>query len=155
MKRQKRRDGDIVCIPLSGGRKAYALILRLGDIFFDFAASEDDLPTVQDIIKKPVLFQIGVMDYAVTKGIWKVIGHVEPPPALLKPPTYFIQSSMNGALFVTTDGSDRRPATFEECLPLERCAAWDPEHVVSRLEDHFAGRPNKIVELLRPKRMNS
>jgi hypothetical protein len=95
------------------------------------------------------------MNYAVTKGIWKVIGHVEPPPYLLIPPKFFIQSPMNGALFITTDGGDRTPATYEECLPLERCSVWDPEHVVSRLEDHLAGRPNRWYELQRPKRVNS
>ncbi len=153
MKRQRRRDGDVICIPLSDDRKAYAMILRAGDIFFDYFTRGDDLPPIKDIIRHPVLFQIGVVDYAVTKGIWKVIGHVEPPPELLVPPKYFIQSSMTGALFITTDGSDRQPATLEECKDLERCAAWDPEHVVSRLEDHFAGRPNKIVEIQRPRRI--
>lgn len=155
MKRQKRRVGDIVCIPLNGGHKAYALIMPLADVFFDFFTVGDDMPSVEEIVRKPVLFQIGVMNYAVTKGIWKVIGHVEPPPALLEPPRFFIQNEFTGALFTTTDGSDRTPATFEECAQLECCAVWDPEHVVSRLEDHFAGRSNRWVELLRPKRVNS
>lgn len=155
MKRQKRVVGDIVCIPLSEGRKAYALILPLADAFFDLVTVGDAIPSMEEIISRPVLFQIGVMRYAVTKGIWKVIGHVEPPPALLEPPKFFIQDDFTGALVITTDGGDRQPATFEECEHLESCAAWDPEHVVSRLEDHFAGRPNKWVELLRPQRIDT
>lgn len=156
MKRQKRIVGDIVAIELSNNRFAYGIVLPeplFG--FFDIVSSGETSLLPEVIASRPILFRIDVQRYAITKGVWKVIGHVNPPPALLESPKFFIQSTMNGSLFITTDGNDRQPATFEECLPLERCAAWDPEHVVSRLEDHFAGRPNKIVELQRPKRVNS
>lgn len=155
MRRQKRVVGDMVCIPLSEGRKAYALILPLADVFFDFIAVGDDTPSAEVIVTKPVLFQVPVMNYAVTKGIWKVIGHVDPPTHLLEAPKFFKQDHFTGAFSITTDGSDEVPATREECISLEKCSVWDPEHVVSRLEDHLAGRPNKWVELQRPKRVNS
>ena len=153
MKKQRRKVGDIVSISLTDGKRCFAMILPIADAFFDILVDSNAEPIIEDIIRRPVLFQIPVMNYAVTKGIWTIVGHVEPPPSLLEPPKFFIQSSMNGLLFITTTGDDRIPASFDECVDLECCAVWDPEHVVSRLEDHFAGRPSKHVEILRPKRM--
>lgn len=155
MKRQKRRVGDIVCIPLSEGRNAYAIILPLADAFFDLVSKADQNPSPQDLVKRPILFRIPVMNYAVTKGLWQIIGHIDPPRSLLETPKFYKQDHFSGEFTITTDGGDEQPATLEECIPLEKCSVWDPEHVVSRLEDHFAGRPNKWYELQRPKRMNS
>lgn len=154
MKKQRRVVGDIVAIELSNNRIAYGIVLQEPIFgFFDLISSGETKLLLEEIAHRPILFRIGVQRYAITKGIWKVVGHVTPPPALLEPPKFFIQSPMNGALFITKDGSDRQSATYEECINLECCAAWDPEHVVSRLEDHFAGRPNKWVELVRPTRV--
>ena len=156
MKKQRRKVGDIISIPLTDGRFAYGIVLEeplFG--FFDVEPSKEEAPPLERIITSPLLFRIDVQRYSITKGIWKVIGHIKPPAKFLEPPKFFIQSSMNGALFITTTGEDRVPATYEECAQLECCAAWDPEHVVTRLEDHFAGRPSKVVEILRPKRITT
>jgi hypothetical protein len=52
---------------------------------------------------------------------------------------------MNGRLTIYLLG-DIRPAKRKECVGLECCAVWDPEHVEDRLKDHFAGIPNKWVQ---------
>lgn len=39
----------------------------------------------------------------------------------------------------------------EDCVGLERQAAWGYSHVEERLADHFAGRPSAIVERLKVK----
>ncbi len=155
MKRQKRGVGDVLGVPLSENRMAFAIVLPIADIFFEFFPQRNRIPQIEEIIRKPILFQICVMDYAVTRGIWKIIGHVDPPPHLLEPPKFFKQDHFSGKLTITTDGSNEVPAGYEECIGLEKCAAWDPEHVVSRLEDYLAGRPNKWYELQRPKRITT
>jgi hypothetical protein len=70
-------------------------------------------------------------------------------------PFFFKQDSFNGRLFLynssllTADQGYECPATLAECSGLERAAVWDPEHVVDRLRDHAAGRPNQWVESLK------
>ncbi len=154
MKKQRRKVGDIISIPLTDGHFAFGIVLDSPLFgFFDYEPSVQEAAPIDLIVSRPLLFRIDVQRYAIVNGIWKVIGHITPPASFLEPPTFFIQDEYTGALFTTMDGGTKIPATYEECEQLECCAAWDPEHVVSRLEDHFAGRPNKWVELLRPKRI--
>ncbi|MBZ4417073.1 immunity 26/phosphotriesterase HocA family protein [Myxococcus sp. RHSTA-1-4] len=148
-RRVRRRVGDIVAIPLSEGRLAFAWVLPEPLMaFFDFRAREP-APPVEEIAGKPIAFSLWVMNHAVTSGLWPVLGRVTVPEELLRPPAFFKQDPLSGALSITHDGGDERPASREECLHLERAAVWEPGHVVDRLEDHFAGRPNKWVESLR------
>lgn len=44
-----------------------------------------------------------------------------------------------------------QPMNYELCKELEREAVWNPEHVESRLDDYYFGRPNKWVESLKAK----
>jgi hypothetical protein len=75
-----------------------------------------------------------------------------PLPAELEvEPLFFKHDNISGEVSMTPGGGVERPATREECFGLERAAVWDPEHVVSRLDDHFAGRPNAWVDLMRLK----
>lgn len=46
-------------------------------------------------------------------------------------------------------GGKETPATKTEAKGLERAAVWDPEHIQDRLRDHYMGRLNKWVKLLR------
>jgi hypothetical protein len=119
--------------------------------FFDLRAPDDATPPVETILQAPVLFRICVMKYAVTEGLWPVLGERAPTAEVMNPPWFFKQDPLSGALSISTDGGEGVPATPEQCQHMERASVWDPEHVVSRLEDHFAGRPNKWVELQRLK----
>ena len=46
------------------------------------------------IIALPVLFQVGVMDHAVKRGRWVIVGHVPLDSSLLNPPPRFIQDAI-------------------------------------------------------------
>lgn len=149
-RRQRRRVGDVVVVPLSDDRLGFAWVLDEPLMaFFDLIAREE--PTVEEIVRRPVLFRIWVMNYAVTRGIWPVLGHAELSTELRESPWFFKQDPINQRLSITRSGGEETPADLATCQRLECAAVWDPEHVASRLEDHFAGRPNRIVASLRPR----
>ncbi|MBI2893916.1 MAG: immunity 26/phosphotriesterase HocA family protein [Deltaproteobacteria bacterium] len=147
-KTNKQAVGDVVRIPLAEGRHGYALALVPPLFaFFDCLGGDELAPA--DVISRPVLFRLWVMDSAVTSGRWPIVGRVEPPPALLAAATFFKQNALNKRKLTIYVGGKESPATREQCVGLERAAVWDPAHVEDRLTDHHAGRPNKWVESLR------
>ena len=113
--------------------------------FFDLRAS-GAVPT-REILAHSIAFRVAVHKSAWTTGRWKRIDRVMPEPALMQPQAKFMQDAIDGRLSIYLAGQVR-PASLNECVGLERCAVWDPEHVESRLRDHFAGRPNVWVKQL-------
>lgn len=138
-----------MAVPLSGGRYAFAWALPSPLVaFFDYQSPA--LVAAEEVVKKPIAFRVWVMHNAVSDGEWAVIGNVAAPAPLLVPPLFFKQDPLNGTLSTTHDGSDQVAATLEQVRGLERAAVWEKKHIVDRLEDHFAGRPNRWVESMRP-----
>jgi hypothetical protein len=148
---QKRVVGDVVRIDLGDGFHSYARVM--GEALFAFYGGRvtNELP-IDRIIGLPIIFQIPVMDPAITSGRWVVIGNAPLDDTLLNPPFFFIQDILNKDRFkIYESGGKIRAATKEECVGLERAAVWEPAHVEDRLRDHFANRKNKWVESLKIK----
>lgn len=149
-KRQKRTVGDLVQIQRPSGGVAFGYVLEQPLVaFFDHdATSVPDDPS--QLLGEKIAFALWVMDSAVTSGRWKVLGNFPATDALRQlKPWFFKLDPISKKLSRTQDGSREVAAQPGECRELERAAVWDPEHVEERLDDHFAGRPNKWVESLR------
>ena len=145
----KRNRGDIVKIDLGDGKLAFAQVLKEPlFVFFDLISSE--VPQIERITSAPILFEIWVMNRAVTEGIWPIVGKA-PIGTIDEAPRFFKRDQINGKLTITFTGAEEQKATLAECIGLECAAVWDPEHVVDRLRDHYAGRPNKWTESMRPR----
>jgi len=142
--------GDIVRIDLGDGLRAYARVLEEGLFAFYDSVTRDDL-SIAEVLARAVLFYVPVMNHAITSGRWKVVGHAPLEPFLQDPPPRFMQDALNKSRFRIYNKGKIRPATKEECLGLEREAAWEPTHVEDRLRDYQAGRTNKWVESLKIK----
>jgi hypothetical protein len=142
--------GDFVGIPLGDGTNAFGRILRRPLIaFYDLRSHV--IPPFHTIAAAPVIFVTYVMKYAVTQGIWRVLGNAPLSEDLRTEPLFFKRDPITRKLTIYRDSTgEETPASREECLRLERAAVWDPERIVDRLRDHFAGRPNKWVESMRP-----
>jgi hypothetical protein len=149
-RKQKRAIGDIVTVNLGDGFHTYARTLEEGMFVFYDCRVKEELPIDQGI-SCPILFQVPVMDYAVTRGHWKVVGTAPLDDALKNPPPRFMQDALRPNMFSIYEKGKIRPAAKEECIGLERAAVWDPDHVEDRLRDHYAGRKNKWVESMRMK----
>lgn len=148
--KQKWNPGDILEIPLGNGQRAFARILKNPLVaFYDLKA--DKTPAIDFIVSKPVAFKVWVMNSALTDGKWPIIGTKPLTPDLEESPTFFKRDPISGKLSIYTKGGCEKPATLQECEGLECAAVWDPKHLTDRLNDHFANRPNKWVESMKPR----
>lgn len=156
-RRVKFAPGSVVAIDLDNGETAFGRSLNAPLFeFFDCRAGLAETPELSTIVASSVLFRIDVMSYAVTAGRWPVVGVVAlSADELSNTEVFFKQDALSGALSLywedsTTKQTFSEKTSLEECLMLERAAVWDPDHVEDRIRDHYAGRPNKWVESLRP-----
>jgi hypothetical protein len=142
--------GSIVAIPLPDGTYGYGRVLREPLIAFYDLQSSEILP-VDAVLPRSVAFTLWVMNHPITDGHWPVIGSAPQTSDLVDEPLFFKRDAITGALTIYRDSSGEEvPATKEQCASLERAAVWEPDHVIERLQDHFAGRPNRWVNDLRP-----
>ncbi|HEX2060188.1 MAG TPA: immunity 26/phosphotriesterase HocA family protein [Thermoanaerobaculia bacterium] len=152
MKRQRRREGDLVAIDLRDGTQAFARVLKEPLMaFYDLRVGNGETPDLQEILTRPILWKIWVMNHAMTSGRWKVLAHIPLEQSLQREPAFFKQDPLSGEVTLYRSQTEY-PSSAEDCEQLERAAVWEPEHAEDRLRDHFAGRPNQWVESLRVKR---
>lgn len=149
-KRQRRRMGDIVRIDLGDGLHSDARVLEEALFAFYDSRAREEL-SIDEILSRPVLFTVPVSSDAVTRGRWRVIGHVPLSEDLKNPPPLFIQDPLDPDSFRIYQKGRDRPATQDECKGLERLAVWDPTQVEDRLRDHYLGQANCWVESLKIK----
>lgn len=114
----RRREGDLLRIDLGHGRHSYAQVeAEPLLVFFDGAYTEDIAP--DRAARLPVLFRIWVMNHAVTRGLWPVIGRQALAPANQREPFFFKRDAVMGGLalyhssFASTNSE--RAATLPEC----------------------------------------
>jgi hypothetical protein len=142
--RQRRVIGAVLKVSLGDQWHSYAWTLpELDFALFDLRA-DTEMPAAE-VVTHPIAFRVAVNGTAYLDGRWPRIGKVAPPPDVLAPVPTFIQDPIKGGFSIYLLG-DIRPATRAECVGLECCAVWAPEHVEDRLRDHFAGRPCKWIE---------
>ena len=152
IKRQKTILGSVIKIDLLDGYHSYGRILKGSSYaIYDIRTKEELNP--EDVIQSNILFIINVYKYGVTKGRWLKIATFPLEPELMILPLEFMQDMMDLNKFELYDPNtgDIALATKEECTGLERAAVWEPEHVEERIRDHFLGRPNQWVEMLKMK----
>ena len=145
--RPKKTDaGNIFEIPLPDGGLAYGMVIKSPlAAFFDFRFSER--PSLDLIVSQPVAFRIWIMNAALGKRGWMIIGSA-PVPEALAIPAVFYKFDIIARKFSLYSSPIETPATREQCIGLECAAVWSACHVESRLADHFAGRPNRFVQSL-------
>jgi len=151
-KKSLRKVGDVVQVPLGDGTYGFGLLLDEPLMaFFDLRLASGN-PTPEQLAASRILFRVWVMNYAVTDGVWPVVGSMALPEEVLAPPEFFQKDMLNGRFYIWPHGGgDRRPATYEEVKDLECAAVWEAHHVESRLRDWFEGRPNGMTERFRAK----
>ena len=149
-KRQQRTVGAIVKIPLRDGFHTYAQVLPEADCAVFDARTEKEL-AIPDIISRPILFRVAVYKHAFTRGGWPKVGTAPLRAEFAKPVPKFMQDILRPTSFSICLGGEIRPASRAECAGLERSAVWEPEHVESRIRDHYNGVQNKWVESLKLK----
>jgi len=150
LKKIRRRVGDVLAIPLSDGMYGFGLVLPDPLMaFYDLQC--ESIPALEMITNSPIAFKIWTHNTPITSGQWERIGRITCLDELLEEPLCYKKDLISGELTIYRNSTQEEvPATVQECEGLECAAVWAPEHILDRLQDHFAGRPNIWVESLRP-----
>lgn len=137
------RSGDVLQIPL-GQDYAYGLITSNARLLcWDYRGSAQD----DEYLKSPVLFVLWISYRDLLSPKWKNVGHIDARQFDAEAnKDYFIQDPISKELFVTKDGTNPIPATYDQCVGLERAASWEARHVEDRLRDHFNGVDCKWID---------
>lgn len=140
-----------MAIPLGDGSYSYCRALTAPTAeFYDIRSKEVLDPA--SVVHAPVLFRIWVMSYAFTGRRWKRLGTVPLLETEIGKIWWYFKQDDHGNCFRTRNGLEAVPVAYSEIEDLECAAVWDPVHVEDRLRDHFAGRVNKWVTSLRPRK---
>lgn len=152
-RKTQRIVGEVVAIPLAESEQVgFGLVLEEPLMaFFNLSAKRGAVPSVEEILRSPVAFRIWVMNQPIVDGQWPVLGKVDVPAELTIAPLFFKQDAISGKITVGRTGAEERLPEPGQLDTLERAAVWSAGHVVDRLQDHFAGKPNRWVASMRPK----
>jgi hypothetical protein len=149
--------GRIVAVPLGDGTCGYGRVITEPQCsFFDVRGACDEPVDPLWLVEQPVAFTIAVMKSAFRRaGPWTLLDVV--PPLEEELSVAFRQGkrdAISGRFSVYWEDPasgtwGEEPAQRHEVIDLEVAAVWSREHVEDRLRDHFAGKPNTWVELLK------
>lgn len=99
------------------------------------------------------LFTVAVSKISFSAGRWGRPTRILPEDKIADIPKFFWQSPVSKSDCKIVDPVARRKTSAlpGDCMDLERDAVWAPEHIESRIVDHYAGRINIYVESLKPR----
>jgi len=142
MSRARHIPGTFVRIRLKDGSFGYGRLLEAPYVaFYDHRTMEpnSDLRTISS---KPILFKQAVR----TSGLknWEVLGKAALEGSVAEPVVAFTQDLADYRDCVIFDtAGNRREASPEECVGLERASVWEAHGIAERLLDTFMGRTNQ------------
>ena len=136
-KRRHWTPGNYVEIPISNHRYCYGVVTiteRLA--VMDYCDTKRLEP--QEIAELAILFEVTVMNYAIGKNGWPLAGQVELKDKFQTYPFYYKKDPLNGKYSIVDHRwLNETPATKEQCDGLEVAAAWDPCHIIERINEHY------------------
>lgn len=144
---RKLKEGDVMAIPLGDGTYGFGQRCAGGDYAYFDLRSEVFLP-IEKVVTAPVAFRVPTVTDSVKNAGWPVLGNLTPVGPLSQDESYRNQPVGSNQLYLIK-GHKIAPATYDEVKDLEVMSVWFDHHVLERLQDHFAGRPNLEFESTR------
>jgi hypothetical protein len=145
----REKIGQVFQVPLGDGTFGYGQVATKGPfVFFDYL-DRGEAENLNTIIDSPRLFRITVDQYAITRGLWPILGVLPVKPEYQEARDVFSYDSEKGHYVIWSWKSgdmEQIPATADQIQNLEYFASWSPRAAKERLIDHFAGRPNYEIE---------
>jgi Immunity protein 26 len=152
-KRQKIKDGAVVKINLLENRLIFGRLMKSRIAIYDFLILESAIvPDLETIIGNPIFLYCSVYNDVITKGIFEIIGFKELTENEIENiPPKFTQDmvDINKCVIYYHDGREFK-AKPGDCIGLERSSVWEAQGLVERIQDHYAGKRNFHVELMKP-----
>lgn len=135
---QERKTGNIYGIPLPNGFYAFGRLLNDLNTLAVAKGREKDINSIPDF--KDIDFCVAVYNDVLTDGEWPVLSNIPfKDDEDDNPPLQYMKDSVTKAYKVYYPDGTIKEAHKEDCIGLERVAAWDRNHVVERLmgDDSF------------------
>jgi len=140
---KERWQGTFLAIHIDGGF-AYGRVVRDGCLACYDLRSTTLLP-VDEIERAPVLFIVPMKkDYYLTAG-WQVLGRKPLESPLDQPVRFFREDPITGEVDIYVEG-EFVPYAGEDLTRMQRLAVWHDKHLISRLEHHFFGKPDRYPD---------
>jgi hypothetical protein len=151
MAKQRWEPGTVIRTTNADGDTYYGRLLEFPWAAFYDLRTEQPLDDLQAIVAAPVAFTVAAHKDLIAKNQWEAIGSVALDGSLQPPAEQAMIDVLDPDHHQIIDAEGNiRDATAAEVAGLEPAAVWDPEHVVDRLDDHFAGRPNRWLQGMLP-----
>lgn len=132
-------------------RTYYGRLLEFPWAAFYDHRTEEPSKDLDEITARPILFTLAAHKDLIARDQWEVVGRRALEASLRPPPAQRVVDALDPDHYQIIDGEgDIREATREEVEGLEPAAVWEPEHIADRLEDHYAGRPNRWLKNMLP-----
>jgi hypothetical protein len=151
MAKARWQPGAVIRKRLDDGWTYYGRLLEFPWVaFYRYRTREADYD-LEAIAAHEVLFTISAHKDLLAPGEWDTLGRLPLEPSLQPPDSQAIWDDADHCQIIDRD-ANMRPATPDECARLEPAAVWEPEHIAVRLQDAFAGRENRWLRDLIPRR---
>lgn len=143
MKKQKFRDGLLFRIDL--GRYGYGYgrtILSSYVLIYNYFTAKDSNLDIHSLIEKPILLNVCMDRYAITDGIFEIIGFVKVDEKEVKnyPPMFWqSQYDIEDCKIFYLDGREKE-AKPEDCINIQSGGIYGPEHIIKRLINYKGGK---------------
>ena len=137
-RRKKWETGNVVEIELADGSFSYGLIVNeplvafTRDTFFK-------RPEISPKLLNTIAFQLWVMNSAIGKKGWPVIGDVQLKEVPISEAKFYRYDNISKNFYHYVDCINDIPSTREDCVGLECAAVWQKNHVEDRLQSLKAG----------------
>jgi hypothetical protein len=140
--------GGVLKVPLPGEEVAYAVMLAALP-YVAFYGQDDGLVEHKSPSGRP-LFVVATQKNAYSGGGWGPVLFRLEERDLPQIPSFYRQNMMRADDCEIIDASGAtRKAGPAECIVLERSAVWAAVHAERRIQDHYAKRPNALLESMR------
>lgn len=143
------KEGVVLRVPLRDGSHTYAVLRRrpLVAVFDCRSLGESDEADMSAIVACPVVCSVWVE--AAALRCWTAVGVVPLPAPLAAADVFVKRDPLSGRVSLYSLGAERGPATPEQARTLEVAGVWSEAQLVARIEDYYAGRPNRSEVSLR------
>lgn len=148
-KKIREKIGQVFIIPLSDGIFGYCqMVSKTKYAFFNFFDHGEHID-IEEIISSDVLFFLTIDSFVIKEGLWEMIGILNVRKEFVREDQFSYDSlAGNYIIWRVIDGRLQQiKANSDEIKDLECFASSNDRHVIERLEDYLAGRPNYWVQL--------
>lgn len=147
-RRKKWEPGNVVEVELDDGSFSYGVVIEEPLVAFT-EATFTERPEITTELFGKVAFQLWVMNSAIGKNGWPVIGDVPFKELSISEAMFYRYDIVSKKFYHYSDCTNDIPSTREACVGLECAAVWRKDHVEDRLQAHKEGGVCKWEESLR------